>query len=54
MFSVSGEIDVFGGQVFSCEMNKEKLDRIAKEGGFFSYVAGVASYVLENYIKNPD
>ena len=35
MFSISGEIDAFGGRVFSCEMNNGKLDREAKEGGFF-------------------
>ncbi len=49
-FSVVSEIDAFGGQAFTCEMNKKKLETVAKEGGFFSYVAGVASYMLESYM----
>lgn len=49
-FSVVSEIDAFDGRAFMCEMNKNKLESVAKEGGFFSYVAGVASYMLENYI----
>jgi len=32
-----------------CPMSVFKLKKIAREGGFFSYVAGVASYVNENY-----
>lgn len=34
---------------FECEMDTEKLKKTAQEGGFFSYVAGVASYVNEYY-----
>ena len=34
---------------FICDMNKEKLKKIAEEGGFFSYVAGVAYCVKEQY-----
>ncbi len=30
-------------------MDSEKLIEIAVEGGFFSYVAGVASYINDNY-----
>ena len=30
-------------------MDSEKLINIASEGGFFSYVAGVASYINDNY-----
>lgn len=32
-----------------CPMSTVELKRIAHEGGFYSYVAGVASYVNENY-----
>lgn len=32
-----------------CPMSTSKLKKIAREGGFYSYVAGVASYVNENY-----
>ncbi len=32
-----------------CEMSTDKLRQIARGGGFYSYVAGVASYVNENY-----
>lgn len=34
---------------FSCEMDMHKLREVAKQGGFFSYVAGVASYMCEWY-----
>lgn len=34
---------------FECEMDTEILRETALEGGFFSYVAGVASYVNEHY-----
>ncbi len=36
-------------QDFSCMMNDVELKRIAKSGSFFSYCAGVASYMLEWY-----
>ena len=36
-------------EFWKCEMNSEKLLSAAQQGGFFSYVAGVASYVKENY-----
>lgn len=32
-----------------CPMSAPKLKKIAREGGFYSYVAGVASYVNDNY-----
>lgn len=35
--------------VFECEMDGDKLRHTACEGGYFSYVAGVASYILEQY-----
>ncbi|MDE6697280.1 MAG: hypothetical protein K2K25_10410 [Muribaculaceae bacterium] len=34
---------------FSCPMNAERLKEIAHSGSFFSYCAGVASYMLEWY-----
>ena len=34
---------------FSCRMNEQELKRVAKSGSFFSYCAGVASYMLEWY-----
>ena len=34
---------------FSCRMNESELKRVAKSGTFFSYCAGVASYMLEWY-----
>ena len=36
-------------QSFSCEMDTYKLKQTAKDGGYFSYVAGVASYINEWY-----
>jgi len=36
-------------QDFSCRMNEQELKNIAKSGSFFSYCAGVASYMLEWY-----
>lgn len=36
-------------QDFSCRMNDTELKSIAKSGSFFSYCAGVASYMLEWY-----
>ena len=34
---------------FSCRMNEQELKTVAKSGSFFSYCAGVASYMLEWY-----
>ncbi len=34
---------------FSCRMNEAELKNIARSGSFFSYCAGVASYMLEWY-----
>lgn len=36
-------------QDFSCRMNDTELKTVAKSGSFFSYCAGVASYMLEWY-----
>lgn len=34
---------------WECAMDTEKLLATAQQGGFFSYVAGVASYINDNY-----
>jgi len=34
---------------FACRMDEQELKRIARTGSFFSYCAGVASYMLEWY-----
>ena len=36
-------------QDFACRMNETELKNVAKSGSFFSYCAGVASYMLEWY-----
>lgn len=36
-------------QDFACRMNEQELKSVAKSGTFFSYCAGVASYMLEWY-----
>lgn len=36
-------------QDFACRMNESELKNVAKSGSFFSYCAGVASYMLEWY-----
>lgn len=48
-FSVESEIEQFKGSSFSCPMDMSKLREVARGGGFFSYVAGVASYISEWY-----
>lgn len=48
MYSEAPEItDVW--QDFACRMNETELKSVAKSGSFFSYCAGVASYMLEWY-----
>lgn len=48
-FIVESKMDAYNGQSLCCPMDTRKLMEIAQEGGFFSYVAGVASYINENY-----
>lgn len=48
-FIVKSDLDCFNGECFECDMDTEKLRLTAKNGGFFSYVAGVASYINEHY-----
>ena len=48
MYSEAPEIaDIW--QDFSCRMNESELRGVARSGNFFSYCAGVASYMLEWY-----
>lgn len=49
LFIVKSNLPEYQGASFSCEMDMNKLRDIAKNGGFFSYVAGVASYMCEWY-----
>ncbi len=48
-FSVTSTLPEYHGASFSCELDMAKLRAAAREGGFFSYVAGVASYICEWY-----
>ncbi len=48
-FCVHSPLEIFERERFSCPMERSKLRRTARQGGFFSYVAGVASYMSEWY-----
>lgn len=48
-FIVCSDLDIYKGEKLQSVMDSEKLLEIAAEGGFFSYVAGVASYINDNY-----
>lgn len=48
-FIVESPLPMYHGEFLSCDMDTDKLLEVAYNGGFFSYVAGVASYVNENY-----
>ncbi|MCR5675533.1 MAG: hypothetical protein K6G16_07490 [Lachnospiraceae bacterium] len=48
-FLLTSDLDFYKGQSLDCEMDTEKLLAVARQGGFFSYVAGVASYINDNY-----
>lgn len=48
-FVVKSKLAEYHGDIFECEMDMKKLRNVAREGGFFSYVAGVASYMCEWY-----
>ncbi len=48
-FIVKSDLPEYEGRIFESEMDMMKLRNVAKEGGFFSYVAGVASYMSEWY-----
>ena len=48
-FIVTSDLVSLNKAAFECEMDSEKLRETANAGGFFSYVAGVASYINECY-----
>ena len=48
-FSIVSDLECFKGESFECDMDTELLRNTASNGGFFSYVAGVASYINEHY-----
>ena len=48
-FIVESTLDLYHGERVECPMNTVRLKAIAQEGGFFSYVAGTASYINDNY-----
>ncbi|MBR3270010.1 GHMP kinase [Candidatus Saccharibacteria bacterium] len=41
--------NVESGDSFECEMDYDKLKEIAEEGGYWSYIAGVAACIKEQY-----
>lgn len=48
-FIVCGAGDISEDEHWECEMDTQKLLEMAQTGGYFSYVAGVASYINDNY-----
>lgn len=48
-FSVTSLLDEYKGSSFDCPMDLDQLSVKARSGGYFSYVAGVASYICEWY-----
>lgn len=48
-FIVESTLDLYHGERIECPMDTTKLKEIAQQGGFFSYVAGTASYINDNY-----
>ncbi len=48
-FHIDYEIENMKNESFVCSMDSEKLKEVANEGGFFSYCAGVVSYINDNF-----
>ena len=48
-FCIHSSLEMFEKERFSCPMELSGLRQNARQGGFFSYVAGVASYMAEWY-----
>ena len=48
-FIVESTLSIYRNDRFESEMDRDELLAVAKQGGFFSYVAGVAAYVNDNY-----
>ena len=49
-FIITSDLEMYHGEKLECEMDTAKLIEIAQKGSFFSYVAGVASYINDNYV----
>ena len=49
LFILESDLDFYQGERLECEMDTHTLLEIAQKGGFFSYVAGVAAYINDNY-----
>ena len=48
-FVMCSALDLAEDEYWECEMDSAKLLAVARQGGFYSYVAGVASYINDNY-----
>lgn len=48
-FIMCGAGEISEDEHWECEMDTAKLIDAAQQGGYFSYVAGVASYINDNY-----
>ncbi|MBR6897978.1 MAG: hypothetical protein IKN24_07385 [Lachnospiraceae bacterium] len=48
-FIMKSSPDMPEDETWECEMDTTRLMNVAQQGGFFSYVAGVASYINDNY-----
>ena len=48
-FRMCSSNDMTNELQWECEMDTLKLNEVAQKGGYFSYVAGVASYINDNY-----
>lgn len=48
-FIMCGAGEISEEEHWECGMDTAKLLEIAQKGGYFSYVAGVASYINDNY-----
>ena len=48
-FIVCAAEEISDDEYWECEMDTGRLLAVAQEGGYFSYVAGVAAYINDNY-----
>ena len=48
-FIMCSALEFAENEYWECEMDSAKLLAVARQGGFYSYVAGVASYINDNY-----
>ena len=49
-FIMCGAGEIPENEHWECEMDSARLLETAQQGGYFSYVAGVASYINDNYV----